>query len=241
MANKALYVLGGMGPEASSYMYNTLIELSVKRYGVKHNNEFPEIVLHSIPVPDFISSTKNKNEAFVMLKGRVKSIRKEDVSCVSIACNTVHILIDELRKVSSVPFISMIEAVVEKVATDKIGKVGIIATPSTLKFRLYEDVLRDKGIESVVPNQAQIKVMENVIRNVIAGKLLASDSRKLEKIALDLKKRGAQGIILGCTETPLVFPSKFSLPVYNSVEILSVALLERYYGNKKKSEYGIIK
>lgn len=65
---------------------------------------------------------------------------------------------------------------------------------------------------------------------MLGGKLLKGDTVQLEKIANDLTSRGAEAIILGCTELPLVFPKKYSLPVYkNSVEILAMALLRRYY------------
>ena len=57
--NKALFIIGGMGPEASGYLYNTLINLAIKKFGARNNDDFPEIILHSIPVPDFISKNKS--------------------------------------------------------------------------------------------------------------------------------------------------------------------------------------
>src|SRR5436853_459051 len=101
MKNKSsIGILGGMGPEASVYMYKTLIELSVKHFGAKNNDDFPEIILHSIPVPDFISNTRSKNTALKMLMDSVMDFNKLNISCLSIACNTAHLLLSDLQKVS---------------------------------------------------------------------------------------------------------------------------------------------
>ncbi len=226
---KALVILGGMGPEASVYMYKRMIELASEEFGAKHNDDFPEIILHSIPVPDFISSTKEKQRALDMLEERVRKLNKLDISCVSIACNTAHLLLSDLQNVSNVPFVSMIDEVVNEVKKDKRKVIGLIGTPMITKTKLYQKVLEKNGIKTLIPTEIQIGTQENVIRNVIAGKLLKSDTKKLESIAESLRKKGAEGIILGCTELPLVFPGTYRLPIYNSVEILSRALLRIYY------------
>lgn len=72
-----------------------------------------------------------------------------------------------------------------------------------------------------------MKILEQIIRNVIAGKNTRLDNLELIKIAKSLVNRGAEGIILGCTELPLIFPKKFEIPVFDSLEILARALLKR--------------
>lgn len=229
MNKKAIGILGGMGPGASVYMYKTLIDLSIKYFGAKDNQDFPEIILYSVSVPDFISSNKYKNKAKNMLKKRLERFNQNDVLCLSIACNTAHILLPALQKISKAPFVSMIEEVVQIVSKTNVKKVGLIATPATIKFKLYQNALAKRNIKSVIPTKTQIRTLDNIIRNVISGKILKSDTKKIFVIANSLRKNGAESIILGCTETPLVFPRKFSLPVFNSVEILSMALLRIYY------------
>ncbi len=227
--SRAIAILGGMGPEASVYMYKLLIERAVSHFGAKNNDDFPEIVLYSVPVPDFISNDKSKKKALNMLIEKVKQLNKLNIANLSIACNTAHVLLNELQNNTIIPFISMIKEVTDRVENEGITKVGILGTPSTIKSELYQKALSKKGIESVIPSDGQIKILELVIRNVIAGKILRTDAKKLIHIANFLRKMGAEGIILGCTELPLVFPKKYSLPVYNSVEILSLELLRRYY------------
>lgn len=235
MNNKsAIAIIGGMGPGASGYLYKLLIDLAIKEFGAKNNDDFPEIILCSIPVPDFISNDKNRSKALEMLEQRVNLINNINVSCISVACNTAHVLLPQLLNVSKAPFVSMIDETVKQIKEDGKGKVGIMGTPLTIKYRLYQSALTKQGIEALVPNVKQLHNLEKIIRSILCGKILPEDKRNLVLIANSLKTKGAQGIILGCTELPLVFPKKYSLPVYNSVEILAMALLKRYYAKANK-------
>lgn len=189
--------------------------------------------MYSIPVSDFISNDKAQDKALKMLKLKVRLINQSEVGCISIACNTAHILLPELQKVSKVPFVSMIDETVKQVYENGINKIGLLATPSTIKYNLYQKKCRKYGISVVVPSEIQTSVLERIIRNVLSGKIPKNDADNIEKIADSLTTRGAEAIILGCTELPLVFPKKYSLPVYNSVEILAMALLRKYYKNPR--------
>ncbi len=228
---KAIGILGGMGPEASGYLYKLLIELAIRDFGAKHNDDFPEIILQSIPVPDFISSEDAKEKALTMLITRVKQLQHLELDCLSIACNTAHILLPELQRCSVVSFVSMITEVVKIVTNDSIKKVGILGTPSTLRSKIYHTELINKGIEVISVGDEEFSTIESVIRSVIAGKTSPSQKKLLVRLADILVEKGAQGIILGCTELPLIFPTKYKVPVYNSLEILAQSLLRRYYKN----------
>ncbi len=226
---KAIGVLGGMGPEASEYLYKMLIRLAIDDYGADSNESFPEIVLHSVPVPDFISSDKKQATVRDMLCERVEKLNQLDLSCLSIACNTVHVLLPALQAVSRVPFVSMIEEVANRVAEDGKKKVIILGTPSTIRYGLYQKALEARGIGSVVPEPKHTDTLESVIRSVIAGTPGQTEAERLVAVADELRVQGAEGVILGCTELPLAFPENYDLTVYNSVKILASALLQRYY------------
>lgn len=226
---KAIALLGGMGPEASVYMYKLLIDLSLKEFGARNNDDFPEIFLYSIPVPDFISSDKDKKKALDMLLTRVKEIPQSLVGQIGIACNTAHILLPDLQKKTKIPFLSMLLEVAKDIQLKNITTVGLIGTPSTMRHQLYQKELQKRSITTLMPDEKEWGSIERAIRNVIAGKKNKKDTEILKKIADSLKKKGAQAIVLGCTELPLVFPSTYSLPIINSLEVLSRSLLQKYY------------
>ena len=107
--------------------------------------------------------------------------------------------------------------------------VGLLGTPLTLRSCIYQEALQKECVSCVIPNKESFLILDRIIRNVIRNNITKEDGRRLIKIADRLKKQGAEGIILGCTELPLVFPSGYSLPVYNSVAILAKSLLRNYY------------
>lgn len=231
-SKKAICILGGIGPQASLYMCKLLIEMSVKHFGVKNNEDFPEIILDSIPIPGFIANDYEKGIALKILKQKVIQLNNCNILHFGIACNTAHILLNDLQAVSKTPFLSMIEEVVKQVNKDKIKKVGLLASPSTIKYNLYQEALKAINVATMVPSDKEQESFETIVKNILEEKVTIRDRRKLLLVANSFKKRGAQGIILGCTELPLLFPSKYILPVYNSVEILAMALLRKYYKNK---------
>lgn len=135
---KAIGILGGMGPQASAKLVQLLVELSAKEFGAKNCDDFPEIILDSVPIPDFIANKKNKKTALKMLKKRVKQMGKMGVGMFAIACNTAHILLNQLQLAAKAPFISMIDAVAEEAGKCGIKKVGLLASPTTLKSGIFQ-------------------------------------------------------------------------------------------------------
>lgn len=227
--NQTIGIIGGMGPQASAKLLEVLITMASKDFGAKNDSDFPEIVLNSIPVPDFISNYKNTGKGSDMLKMRIKTLENFNPLCFGIACNTAHILIDELQAVTSTPFISIIEEVGKNIFKAKVKQVGLLGTPTTIKSRLYQEVLDKYNIKVIIPSVKNCLIVEEIIRNILAGKVNNLDRQKITFIAELLRIQGAQGIILGCTELPLIFPKEFSVPVFDSIEILAMALLRNYY------------
>lgn len=232
-------ILGGMGPQAGVKLVDILISKSAQN-GAKENSDFPEIILDSVPVPDFISDTKNLNQVLKTLKRRVKLLSSMNISKVAIACNTAHIMLDDLQSVTEIKFVSIIEEVAKQVKASRLNKVGLMATPSTIRFGLFQQALSKFNLDVVIPTKKEQLILEKVIRNVLSGKKFKGDILQLTLIANSFKRKGAKGIILGCTELPLVFPKKPSIPVFDCLVILADALLrsKRLQGSLRKIEGG---
>jgi len=196
---------------------------------VVKNGEFPEIYLASIPVQDFINSNKKQKEALKMLKSRVRQMNKLPISFFCLACNTAHLLIDELRKETNKPFVSLLEELPAALLKSKIKKVGLLATPTAIKSEMYQEVMKKKGLEVVVPDDGDQRLLGKIIAETIAGKNYEENGVKVQKIARTLLDRGAEGIIEACTEIPLIFPKQHLVPVFDTLDILAKAVLERYY------------
>ena len=232
-SNKTIAILGGMGPQASAKLLQVIIDMAAKDFQAKDDDDFPEVILNSIPVPDFISDKNNVALALSMLSRRVKNLEAFNPVLFSIACNTAHIILPDLQKITSIPFISIIESVSESVSMCNISKVGLLGTPVTLKSALYQTALQKRNIQTVIPSNSNQKIVEKVIRNVLSGKIDDDDRQKLVKVAKTLQRNEAEGIILGCTELPLIFPKDFQLPVFDSIEILAKAMLNKCFNTRE--------
>ena len=231
--NEPIGILGGMGPDASARLYQVMINMARDEFGARQNEEDPELVIYSIPVPDFISDMSRSEEAMFMLKQRVRNLSNLPMSCMALACNTAHTTLVDLEQETRVPFVSIIEAVASEASRLRYTRVGLLASPATIYSGAYQNVLRDKGIDTVVPSHEVAEELGAIIGGIVAGEFKPA-KKKLLVIADGLKKKGCEALILGCTELPLVFPKNYSLPVLDCVEILARALLKRYYNFMEK-------
>ncbi len=221
-------IIGGMGPDASARLYQVMIDMARDEFGVKENHEYPEIVIQSVPVPEFFSNTKKAEEAIFMLKDRVKKMCLQPLSCIGMACNTAHIMVVDLEQVSKVPFVSIPQEVAKEAQKRGYKKAGLLASPTTIFSGVFQTEFLDKGIELELPENRDIENLGEVIGQVIEGEF-KKPKEKLLKISDRLKKKKIEAVVLGCTELPLVFPKNYSLSILDSMEILAKSLLTRYY------------
>ena len=222
-------VLGGMGPQASAEFYRVLIDKARHMYGAHNNNDYPEILIDSVPVPDFLADTQKQDIAAQILEDRIRRLTKYGVDVLTMACNTACILNDYLQQKTNVQLISIVDEVVKRVVKDQI-RVMLLASPTSLRLGLYQLALARYGISYCVPPEREYKELEMIIRGVIDGEDRQILMKKLIKLTeQQLSKHPIEGIVLGCTELPLIFPLNFRLPVYSSLSILADSLLKRYY------------
>lgn len=227
---KPIVIIGGMGPQASSALYNLLINKAVSDHGVVKNEDFPYIVLQSLSVPDFIGSQDRRHEAIAIMKDASQIANNIGPSVVGMSCNTAHLFQNEMLRGIDLPFVSLIDVVVAEVKNKNINKIGILASPTTIKSGLYRKSLRSAGVKCITPTVTQQSELEDIIRKVISGRAGSAEAEVLHAVALDLVAKGAEGIILGCTELPLVFSSaKAKFVSFDCLDLLADELLRQYY------------
>lgn len=227
-------IIGGMGPQASNELYRLLIERAERDYGARNNDEYPEVLIDSVPVPDFLADTRKMEQAARILEDRVRRLTDYGVSAITMACNTACILYDRLQTQTKTPIISVVKEVGNAVAR-KSKHVLILASPTSLRLRLYQKVLKQKGVTFITPKTVEYLELEYIIRSVLAGGNRKRLMRRLVRFTERYVEKGnVDGIVLGCTELPLVFPQNYHLPVYSSLDILAKTLLKQYYYGKEQ-------
>jgi len=227
---KKLGILGGVGPQATAFIYQKIIASAQNNHKATNNDDYPDLVIASVPVPDFISSKEHLDEARRMLIEAAKSLEKAGCESLCIGSNTVHILLEDLRNEVNVPFISMVELVAERCKGLGYSKVALLGTPVLLDSGLYDKELSDKGIELIKPNAEQIETCDIVIRSIIAGEKEIPNRKDYVEVLTSMFDQGADGIILGCTELPLVLDYEvLGKRVLSSDEILADGITEFCY------------
>lgn len=219
-----IVILGGMGPQASAKLHDLIIE----KVGIgKLPDEFPMILHVSMPIPDFIASEEATNDAIRIIQDTTSNLPLDDAAAIGIACNTAHLLRDKLTHIPNHNFVSMIDAVVDTVQSKNMKRVGLLASPSTIRNKLYAKAFANKGIEVITPDVKGINVLNDMIHGVISNRPTATFRESLTGLAEQLIEKDVDVILLGCTELPLVGVD-VNVPVVDSLSCLADALLNKH-------------
>ena len=227
---KKIGILGGVGPQATAYIYNHLIHYSSSTHKAVNNDDYPYVILASVPVPDFISSKENIDTAKQMLIEAANGLVQSGCELLCIGSNTVHILLEDIKQEVNTPFLSMIELVVIECKCRKYNKVALLGTPVLIESVLYDDELAKYDIELIKPTDEQELICNEVIRRIIAGKPIETIKSEYVAVLNAMFDKGADGIILGCTELPMVLNYEaLGNRVISSDDLLAKGIADYYY------------
>lgn len=229
---KTLGILGGMGPQASIRFYQSVIEQSQRNHGVRRNNEFPHLLLSNLPVPDLITDKKMMNRAVGMVQRESKILQTAGADLLVLVCNTMHLFLDRYERSVTIPFLSIIDETVKKIQKEKRKCVGLLGSKTLMQSMMYQQKLEAIGIHTLEPDDEQQTRLSDVIIGIIAKEFTIQDMRFLQRIIRGYQSHGAEAVVLGCTELPLVLHNQNSpLPVYSSLDILAATCCEMLYGS----------
>jgi len=220
--NKTIGVLGGMGPEASSMLYARMIKYTQREYGAEQDTDYPPMFIYSLPLIGF-NETGIVDEELVLsqlIDGVVK-LETSGADLIIIACNTVHLFYDEMQEAVDVPIFNIIEKTKNRVADLGYQKVGLMASESTSNLNLYQQEFAGSGITVISPCATQQEKLNRVIKNVMGGNQGADDRSVLMDIAKNYHSRGAEAVVMGCTEIPLAInQSDTRIKLFDTIEII---------------------
>lgn len=150
-----------------------------------------------------------------------KKLEAAGADCLMLGANTMHKIAGEVQAAINIPLINIAEAVADRINAKGLTKVALLGTKYTMQLDFYKDKLAEKNIETIIPNEVDIEMINSCIYNEM-GKGIFLPERKQQFLAVidQLKALGAEGVILGCTEIPLLIKQEDTpLPVFDSTEI----------------------
>lgn len=202
--HKKIGILGGLSPESTVTYYLHIVRRYQELFG---DHSYPEIIIYSVSFQRFINwmAQDKWNTITEELVNAIRSLGAAGADFAIIATNTMHIVFDKVREKSPIPLISIIEATAEAIKEEGMDTVGLLGTRFTMEKKFYRRELASHGIETLVPDKADRDYINKVVFEELSRSLIRAESRnKFLKIIEDLIGRGAQGIVLGCTEIPLL-------------------------------------
>ncbi|MFH1409055.1 MAG: amino acid racemase [Nanoarchaeota archaeon] len=220
MTKKIIGVLGGMGPESTAIFYHALIIQCQRQYGAKHDHDYPEIFIYNLPIPPIVEGIRNPEKTLKILIKGAKRLESIGVDFIVMPCNTAHYFYDQLRKGVSIPFLSIVEETANKIVSSNYKQVGLLATDATISEQIFKTNFEKRKIQFLVPmNQ---KIMAGIIMNILSGKILDSDKQMLLNIMNELVERGAEAVVLGCTDLPiLIHPEDTAIKLIDTIQVLA--------------------
>ena len=199
---KKLGVIGGLGPMATAYFMQLVIDMTRAEVDQQHI----EMLIHSKPqIPDrttYILDHTKESPLEPMIEVGL-GLKNAGADVIAIPCVTAHYFQNELEKAISLPVIHTIEETAKYLKEESISRAGIMATDGTVTSKLFQTTLSRYGIETVIPDAAnQAKVMHIIYDNVKAGRPI--DRSAVFEVQSFLKNAGAEVILLGCTELSMI-------------------------------------
>jgi len=233
---KAIGILGGMGPAATLDCFGKII----KNTAAKSDADHLRVVMDSNPaIPDRIAAILGAGASPVpALLAGCRGLATAGADFIIIPCVTVHFFLPQIQAESPLPILSIVDAVAEAIQNElpEAKTVGLMGTRATVESGLFQKRLAADNIDTLVPDDSQQSKIVSAIRDIKDSRpprTQAAITRDLIDAAgslINKKPSGAQAIVAGCTEIPLVLgPKDLKVPYFDSLTILARAAI-RYAG-----------
>ena len=223
--------MGGLSPESTTVYYEHIVREYRRRFG---DHSYPEIVIYSVNFQRFIDWMRDERWDLVAegLAEAVERLGRAGADFALIASNTVHIVFDEVQKRSTIPLISIIDATAEAIEREGLRRVGLLGTLFTMTRDFYREGLARRGIEVVTPSREYMELVDRVIfEELVNGVLKPESKEEFLRIIGELERMGARGVILGCTEIPLLVSQEdVSIKLFDTARIHAEKALELALG-----------
>jgi len=225
---KVIGLIGGMSWESSSEYYRIINRLISQKLGGLNS---AECLLYSFNFAEIEKLMLSGDwEKIAKLVSEVaKRLEKGGADCILICTNTIHKLAEEIQGEISIPLIHIADATAEQVKLRGLKTVGLLGTRFTMEEDFYSTRLeRDFGINVIVPEKADRDIIDRVIfGELVLGEIKSESKAEYIRIMEELVIRGAQGIILGCTEIPLLIKQEdINVPIFDTTQIHATAAVE---------------
>jgi len=225
---KVIGLIGGMSWNSSLEYYRLINEMVSRRLGGLHS---ARLVLYSLDFEEIELAQRESRweDAAGVLSKAGMALKRAGADFLLICTNTMHKVADEVGESVGLPILHIVDTTGNAVREQDINKVGLLGTRFVMAGQFYRDRLKKRfDIDVVVPAEDEQAVVHRIIYDELCrGKIRDSSRQSCLEIIEKLTKRGAEGIVLGCTELPLLIrPGDVQVPVFNTTRLHAEAAVE---------------
>ena len=203
---KKLGLIGGMGPESTTEYYKGIVYGFQNRLGV--DNQFPELIIESIDIFKMLSLCNSEQYDLLAqyLHNAVEHVYNSGAEFAALAANTPHIVFDSIQKASPIPLISIVKATRDRVFDLGLKKVGLIGTKFTMQKDFFRAPFLEQSIDIYCPSKTNQAIIDRIIVDELERGVITTQSHTsiVSIIENMIDEHGIEGIIIGCTELPLI-------------------------------------
>jgi aspartate racemase len=224
---KTIGLIGGLTWLSTLDYYRLLNEMVNQRLG---GVEAGQIIVYSVNFGEIkvLTEAGQWEEIARQISGVAKKLEQAGADCILIGANTMHKIADEIQAAVAIPVIHIAEEVAACIKEKGLSRVALLGTKYTMQLDFYKNKLAANGISTIIPNKAEIEIINTAIYTEMGkGIFTATTKAKFLGIIQRLINQGAEGIILGCTEIPiLVKQEDCTVPVFDTTRIHSQAAVK---------------
>lgn len=217
---KTIGLIGGMSWESTVPYYRIINEEVKSRLGGLHS---AKIILYSVEFDEIekCQSSGDWQRSGEILGDAAQKLEAAGADFILICTNTMHKVAPQIASMIHVPIIHIAEATADELEKCRIKKVGLLGTKYTMTQEFYKQKIIDRGVDVLIPDEPDIDAVNSIIFNELCVGDIRNESRKRFQAVIEaLKDKGAEGVVLGCTEIGLLIQQSHSrLPVFDTTLI----------------------
>ena len=226
---KTIGLIGGMSWESSIEYYRVINETAKEKLGGLHSAKSLMVTVDFAEI-EKLQHADRWDEAGQILVKCAQDLERGGADFIVLCTNTMHKLADKIIAGVNIPFLHIADATAEKIRAADIKRIGLLGTRFTMEHDFYKGRLIDNfGLDVLIPEKADRDIVHRVIYDeLVQGKIIDASRGEYRRIMNDLLSKGAEGIILGCTEIELlVKEGDCKAPLFPTTRIHAVAAVEK--------------
>lgn len=217
---KTIGLIGGMSWESTVTYYKIINETVKEKLGGLHS---AKCILYSIDFQEIEECQANGNweKSGEILGEAANNLEKAGADFIVICTNTMHKVINQIKEKISIPILHIAEMTAEKILEKGLKNIALLGTKYTMEQDFYKSKLIEKGINVIIPDKNDIEIINKVIYDELClGTINSNSKKKFLEIVDKLRSKGAEGIILGCTEIGLLIKNEDTdVPLFDTAVI----------------------